>query len=207
MAYKGGKRSKAKLKFEKELYTPYGAKRAIEEGELTYKEIKKEYSRLRSIARKRLERLADSEWTHTEMYQQFKEGFPTLKEIGDDTRELRHELSNVQRFITSKRASVSDLVRGRKEAIETFHEHGYDFVNKQNFREFTEFMEYARKHNLNRIYDSKRIADFYESIEDNNYSQRELHRAFNEWRDNQRELEKVQNRNQKTSRDFRGALD
>lgn len=200
MPYKGGARKKATLKYDKNLYTPTGAK------ELTDKELRQEYSRLRSIARKRLERFEGTEWTTSQIYQYNKEGFKPLKEIKSD-RELRYLLSDVARFITAERGSVSGLEKERRQAVKTLNERGYTFVNKKNFRKFAEFMEYVRTANLNRIFDSKRVADFYEATERDNRSEEEMRNAFKAWSKNQRKKNKIQNKSKKDSNKYRRALE
>lgn len=200
MPYKGGARKRAQLKYDKNLYTPTGAK------ELTDKELRQEYSRLRSIARKRLERFEGTEWTTSQIYQYNKEGFKKLSEIDSD-RELRHALSDVARFVMAERGSVSGLERERRQAVKTLNERGYTFVNKENFRKFAEFMEYVRTANLNRIFDSKRIAGFYEAAERKEYTEEEMRKAFKSWSRNQRKKNKIQNKNKKDSNKYRRALE
>lgn len=200
MPYKGGTRKKAALKYDRNLYTPQGAR------ELSDKELRKEYSRLRSIARKRLERFEGTEWTTSQIYRYNKEGFKPLKEITSD-RELRHLFSDVARFVTAERGSVSGLERERRKAVKTLQERGYTFVTKKNFRKFGEFMEYVRTANLGRMLDSKRVADFYETTERKGYSNEQMRDAFKSWSRKQRKLDKIQNKSKKDSKKFREALE
>lgn len=199
MAHKGGKRDKAKLKYNENLYTPDGAKT------LTEKDLKKEYSRLRSIARKRLERFKNTEWNDTQIYKMNKDIYKPIKEIKSN-RELRHLFSQVARFVTAETGSVTGLEQQRKKAVKTLNQRGYDFVNKENYREFADFMEYARIANLNRMYDSKRIADFYEATERRNMSKQELQKAFRSWRRKQKTLRKIQQQNPRTSSMYRRSV-
>lgn len=198
--YKGGVRKKATLKYDKNLYTPTGTTA------LTDKELRREYSRLRSIARKRLERFEGTEWTTSQIYKYNKEGFKPLKDIKSD-RELRHLLSDVARFVTAERGSVSGLEKERRKAVQTLNERGYEFVNKKNFRKFAEFMDYVRTANLNRIFDSKRVADFYEATERRQWSNEEMRSVFKSWSRRQRKLDKIQNKNKRDSKQFRKALE
>ena len=200
MPYVGGKRDKASLLYEKETYTPEGAKN------LTEKQLHKEYSRLRSIARKRLERFEGTEWTDSQVYKLNAGVYKPLKEMTSE-RELRHLFSDLARFVMAKTSSVSGLEAQRKEAIGTLNDRGYDFVNKENYREFAEFMEYARVSNLNKMYDSKRIADFYEASEKKKLQNDELRSAFRSWSRNQKKLKKIQNRNPRTSTQYREDMD
>jgi hypothetical protein len=200
MPYKGGKREKATLLYEKEIYTPEGAKT------LTDKQLRKEYSRLRSIARKRLERFEGTEWDDTQIYKANVGVYKPLKEIKSD-RELRHLLSDVARFVMSDKGSVSALEKERQKTVNTLQERGYTFVNKENFRQFADFMEYARVANLNRMYDSKRVAEFYETAEKKKLSGEELRKAFRSWTKKQKKLKKIQNKNPRTSSQYREDVD
>ena len=200
MPYIGGRRDKAQLLYNEEVYTPEGAK------SLTDKQLRKEYSRLRSIARKRLERFEGTEWTDTQVYKLNAGVYKPLKEIKSE-RELRHLFSGVARFVISETGSVSGLEKQRTRAVDTLNDRGYDFVTKENFKEFAEFMEYARVANLNRMYDSKRIAEFYEATEKKNMSNEEMRKAFRSWTKKQKKLKKIQNRNPRTSSQYREDVD
>lgn len=200
MAYKGGLREKAQLRYEKEVYTPESSKT------LSNKELRKEYSRLRSIARKRLERFEGTEWTDTQVYKLNAGVYKPLKEIKSD-RELRHLLSDVSRFVMSETGSVSGLTKQRETAVQTLNDRGYEFVNKENYRQFAEFMEYARVSNLNRMYDSKRIAEFYEATEKKELANEELRKAFRSWTRKQKKLKKIQNINPRKSSQYRKEID
>jgi hypothetical protein len=200
MPYKGGRRDKAKLLYREEVYTPEGAKT------LTDKQLRKEYSRLRSIARKRLERFEGTEWTDTQVYKLNAGQYKPLKEIKTD-RELRHLLSDVARFVTADTGSVSGLEKQREKGVRTMQERGYDFVTKDNYRKFADFMEYARVANLNRLYDSKRIAQFYDWAEKKKLSGENLFKAFRSWSKNQKKLKKIQNIDPRNSSQYRSQVD
>lgn len=105
--------------------------------------MRKEYSRLRSIARKRLERLGASEFRETAAYQLNVHHYPTLKNIAN-TGELADRLSDLKRFLAAEGSSVTGQKRIQQKRIEGLHRHGFDFVNKGNLREFGEFMEMLR---------------------------------------------------------------
>jgi Tfp pilus assembly protein PilO len=200
MAYVGGRREKATLKYEKEVYTPEGAKT------LSDHDLRKEYSRLRSIARKRLERFDGTEWTDTQVYQLNKGVYKPLSEIKSNT-ELRHLFSDVSRYVTASTSSVSGLEKQRRQGVKTLNERGYDFVTKENYRRFADFMEYARVANLNRMYDSKRVADYYAASEKKQLSNDEMRKAFRSWNRKEKKLTKIQNINPRTSSQYRKEID
>lgn len=199
MAKRGGARPQATLRYDEDVYTPIGAK------SLTSAELRKEYSRLRSIARKRLQRFEGTEWTDSQVYLYNKDRYKPLSQVRNDT-EVRHLLSDVARFITANRGSVSGLNRARARTIETLQDRGYDFINKSNFKEFTDFMEYARMYNINRLYDSEQIVELFEDALSRRESREELQQSFRKWLDRERER-RVANINPRNSAMYRKDLD
>ncbi len=103
-------------------------------------ELKKEYSRLRSIARKRLERMSRSEYAESQTYLRNKNLFVPVAQISSK-KQLAELLTSVEEFVTSRASSIRGLNAIRRESIETLHRHGYDFVTKENYNIFTQFMQ------------------------------------------------------------------
>lgn len=106
----------------------------------TDSELRKEYSRLRSIARKRLERMGKSEFADTKTYLKNRNRFKQVKDIKNKT-ELSKMLADVYDFVSSKRSRITGLKEIRRESVETLHSHGYNFVTKENWKVFTDFMD------------------------------------------------------------------
>lgn len=131
------------------------------------REVRQEYTRQRDIAQKRLARLSNSEFAESEFVQRYSEGFPKLRDIGSNKRELAHALADINRFINSKRSSISGQIEIRNNAIETLHEHGYDFVNKDNYREFTQLMQRAHEIGLSKTYGSSTVAELVRNLPEN----------------------------------------
>lgn len=200
MPYKGGKRSKATLKYDKQKYTPEGSQ------SLTEKQVREEYTRLRAIANKRIKRLGESEWRDTEVYERHRFGFKKLSQLKNE-RDLAHELSEVARFIDSKRSSASGLRQIRKQAVETLQERGYKDINTSNYNEFVEFMEHARVSNLNKLYGSERVAEYFESKERGEIDEDGLMEAFQKFNKGRAKLDKIQNQTRRNSSQFRRALE
>ena len=192
--------AQAKLTYSRNLYQPE-ALQSLTEGQL-----RKEYSRLRSIARKRLERMDNTEWESTQVYRYNRKKFVPLKEVKSE-RDLRHLLSDVARYVASDRSTITDLKKERKQAVSTLNERGYEFVTEKNYRKFADFMEYARTANIGRLRDSDRVAQFYEFAEKKKLQGKELADAFRSWSKNQRKLDKVQNINKKGSNQYRKAVE
>lgn len=171
MRYKGGGRSrKNPLYFGRRSdYVP------AKLNQMDEADLRKEYSRLRDIAQKRLKRMA-SEWSWTESYKQNVYAFNKLSAIRDK-RTLVHKLSQLSRFVTAETGSASGLNRQRNKALATLHSHGYDFVTKENFREFIDFLEWARSLRIARMYDSERVADIWGAVQETK-SKEEIEKMF-----------------------------
>ena len=116
---------------------------------MTMNEMRRQYSELRSIARKRVQRLGSGEFSWTQTYRKafytFYTQFRPLASMGNVSKsELARTIKNLKSFVENKEMSTRGLQNIRKKSLETLHENGYDFVNKSNWREWTEFMEYWR---------------------------------------------------------------
>lgn len=148
-------RTSARLSFASAVYNPVALK------QLDPSAVRKEYSRLRSIARKRIERIGASEWGTSNVMARMPELAP-IRTLSD--AQIRARTSELARFIQSRTSSVSGLNAARKQAVETLGRRYPELkgrVTVKNWREFGEFMEYARELHQNRMYDSERIAEFY----------------------------------------------
>ena len=96
------------MKYKPELYTPYALESWPE------KELRKEYTRLRDIAQKRIKRLGKDPISATsDIYKEFAGGFPKLKSIGADRQALEQAMADVSRFVRSE----SSTVGGAREAF------------------------------------------------------------------------------------------
>lgn len=116
---------------------------ALQEG-YSEKELRREYSRLRSVARKRLERFQGSEFEDSNVYRYNKRKYVPLSQVSNKG-ELVHLLSDVARFLTAEAGSVSGQRAIRDKAIATWHEKGYTWLNKSNYAAFARFLEFSRE--------------------------------------------------------------
>lgn len=116
---------------------------ALQEG-YSEKELRREYSRLRSVARKRLERFQGSEFENSNVYLYNKGKYVPLSLVSNKG-ELVHLLSDVARFLTAEAGSVSGQRAIRDKAIATWQEKGYTWLNKSNYAAFARFLEFSRE--------------------------------------------------------------
>ena len=168
-------------------YTPLGLKAYSE------RELRKEYSRLRSIARKRLERLEKSEFATTSIVDINKGKFRPLSAIRTEGQ-LRYLLSDLARFIVSPQSTIRGQRARVKQTVRTLQERGYTFVTPGNFHKFTQFMDEMRRQKLDRLYDSERVIELFESIEKRSIDPDLVFTNFQEFLEKQEEISKIPER-------------
>lgn len=132
--------------------------------ELTWdmKDVRKEYSRLRSIWRKRYERLLKSDYKDINLVtdrpiQRYKQ----LKDIKSD-REIYHLMSELATIIASDRTTVTGLKKREKEQMQHINDvYGTELKTHEDLLNFGRFMEQIRDFASDRIYDSDFAVDLY----------------------------------------------
>lgn len=132
--------------------------------ELTWdmKDVRKEYSRLRSIWRKRYERILKSDYKNINLVtdrpiQRYKQ----LKDITSD-REIYHLLSELSTIIASDRTTVTGLKKQEKEQMKHINDvYGTELKTHDDLLNFGRFMEQLRDFASDRIYDSDFAVELY----------------------------------------------
>lgn len=132
--------------------------------ELTWdmKEVRKEYSRLRSIWRKRYERLLKSDYKDINIVKDRPiQRYKQLKDITSD-RELYHLLSELATIIESERTTITGLKKQEKEQMLHINDvYGTELKTHEDLLNFGRFMEQIRDFASDRIYDSDFAVDLY----------------------------------------------
>lgn len=164
------------------LYTRYALTSA---GIWSERDIRAEYSRLRDIAQKRLQRLARAE-PESYAYRENAGAYPTARSLS--TAQITDLLPDLARFITARAGSVSGIRAIRKQTLETLHERGYDFVNARNLREFGEYMEDWRSRRELHSIGSVEAAEFYGWASENKVDVERIRADFAGWLSKREEL-------------------
>ena len=176
-----------KYKYDPEVYIPA----AVRYNYLTIQEARAEYSRLRSAAVKRLQRLSGTEGERYSAYRMYgKDGFPSLPKNASAS-EVGRALADVYHFLEMKTSSIGSIRASQREAIKTLRSRGYDFINKGNIREFGEFMEAARQQKVasdNRG-GSPMIVELYETVKRLQIPPEQVQRRFSYWLSKRKELD------------------
>lgn len=140
------------LAFEKNdsFYIPYQLK-DIDPGEL-----RKEYTRLRDIAQKRIKRLADSPFKDSDAYRYNVDRFKKIKDIKSES-ELRLLLADLSRFVNTESSTIKGQYAIMARRAETLSNnfpdlHLSDMTPSQQFG-FFKFIDYMlQKHGTNMFY-------------------------------------------------------
>ena len=145
------------LLMSKDDYTPLAL-------ELTWdmKDVRKEYSRLRSIWRKRYERLLKSDYKDINLVKDRPiQRYKQLKDITSD-REIYHLLSELATIIASDRTTVTGLKKQEKEQMRHINDvYGTELKTHEDLLNFGRFMEQLRDFASDRIYDSDFAVELY----------------------------------------------
>ena len=162
------------LKHMKSDYTPLAL-------ELTWneKEVRQEYSRLRSIYSKRYERLMASEYSDIGLVKERPiSRYKPIRQI-ESNYELYHLLSELATIVSSD-LTVSGLKKREKEKIEHINDvFGVGLKSHEDLLNFSKFMEHIRDFASDRIYDSDFAVELYSEGE--NLSNQKLIELYQEF--------------------------
>lgn len=177
---------RASLSYEPEFYSPSNIRTYIKENGVA--DIRKEYTRLRDISQKRLKRMGSTMWARTQTYKRNVNHYPLLKDIQSEA-ELASRLSDLSRFISRKTGTVSGMEAQMKKSLKTLHENQYNFVTRENYLDFGEFMEEYRFQKLDDEYPSGDAADTYNLLEQHRIDPTKVKEDFEFWLANKELLE------------------
>ena len=123
--------------------------------------LRSEYRRLREEANTRLKAFTGTEWTQTEVYRSnYGRYDQNINRMSN--KDLRYAITEVIDFLNMQTSTVEGLEAMRDRQLETFHAHGYEGINKQNWRGFTEFMDRLNLIFQDTLLDSDRAVEIYE---------------------------------------------
>lgn len=126
----------------------------------TASEIRKEYSRLRAIAVKRLSRLSKAGFGKSSAYKYNATNTKKLSELTQ--RQVPLALSQLARFIDKPLSTVTGQYELRDQKIKKLRSYGYD-VTEENFQNFTDFMDLLSEQATDLQYDSDALVELWEA--------------------------------------------
>jgi hypothetical protein len=166
-----------------EQYTPYALLVKLGKEEISEKDLRREYTRLRNIAQKRIVRLkADPLLKRLENVKDaVSTGFPTLKEIGKSSTALAGHLAGLRSFLTKEESTVYGARRKFERNVRKAREAAGDFIDDETYPDFDRFMRFARETTRGFRIGSPEIADFFDDNSGKYSTQEELEDAFYLW--------------------------
>lgn len=181
----------------------------------TDENITAEYRRLRKIAQERLRAISKSDIGRASKTWHYNNNrFKPSSELRPYERKIL--LAEVAKMMRAETGTLAGIKRQRKKAIQTFHEHGYTFIDESNFIVVGEFFREWKDSEF-RGYGSTVALDFYEKIKDSEAFERasqrvdksvQLLKDFKEWKKQKDEsYERKNNENEKSSADLFKELD
>lgn len=118
-----------------------------------YADMRKEYTRMRDAAQKRLARLG-KEFPDVAPVREHPEGFPKLKTLSK--QEFATAFSDLAKFMAAKGSTVSGQRAIKRKTMKTMASYGIN-VTDQNYKMFIKLMEQIRKQKM--MYGSDKILE------------------------------------------------
>lgn len=149
--------------FDPKWYTVQGAKIMASTGTKDdLSTMRKEYTRMRDTAQKRLHRL-EKEFPGSKVVENYPHGFKKLKEI--DPRDFPKAFSELSKFLNAKRSTVTGQKQIKAKTIKTWQAQGLN-LNAENYDMTIKILEEMRKRKL--VYGSEtatELADIMLSLD------------------------------------------
>ena len=122
--------------------------------------IKAEYTRLRDIAHKRIQRLGKSEFADSQTYLNRRGDFPKLKNL--KTSQIPTALADLAKFLKAKSSTVSGQRAQMNKTIKNWQAHGLN-LNAGNYKKVMGLMREMRIRKL--LYGSDKVMSVVENME------------------------------------------
>lgn len=177
----------ATLKYPEIAYTPIG----IEFGHITEKEARKEYSRLRAISMKRLQRLERFRKSTADWVAYEKQRLITLSEADAARVSVSTLLTEARLFVTNPLSTIKgQREKTKSRIVETLQAHNYN-ISAEELTQFGKFMDWAKSKLLDAMISSDQVAQLYEDARDIGINSAELQRDFDVWLSRRYEVHKA----------------
>lgn len=125
----------------------------------TLKELRRLYSKRAYVARKRFEKM-QPQYGQSETVIRHRSDFRTARQLGQlSKKEVAMELASVNRYLESRSSRVKEYGNVRSDIIDSFQEHGYDFINEETLDPTLEFLEDARARGIGGMFPSDIIVE------------------------------------------------
>ena len=168
------------IKPDPAVMNPVNVMNRLKEGDQA--DIRKEYTRLRDIAQKRIKRGG------------LDVKIPKLRELANNS-ELAKNFAFLNRFIASETSTEAGRKRIRQREVETLERHQFSGINTKNVGDFNRFMSWYREKYTAElptgrlmVIDSDTVVAAFREVNDRisqETKNRTISRIFNEWMEEQ----------------------
>lgn len=148
--------------------------------------LRKEYSRLRDVAHKRLMRLSQSDFAKSQTYLRYRNAFTGLKQIKKtQVSRLSKKLSDLYTFLNLESSTVSGSRATSRRIIKGLQERGYTYIKTdKDLRNFGNFMDFNRALKKGGKYDSEKVVEMMDATEKAGISAKQVQQDFTFWMNN-----------------------
>ena len=172
---RGNARARAVLKRPASQYTPYALH------EWPERELRKEYTRLRDIAAKRLKRMgADEELRQTQEYKYYAKRIPKLRDLVDRI-EIEDYMADMAIFVNNPEISTVGGVRERLKRQREFFKRTIEDEPLPSVMTLQQWTYYCKTEGLMEVYPSSEVVQYY--YETGGQTSRLTADQFREWMD------------------------
>ena len=171
--------SKYGLQGGREALTPY----ALENTDISARDLRKLYTELRDIANKRIKRANKAGYGQNMVIRQGAKKIPKLAEIRTEA-ELRFRIGETAMFLENPLSTISGIERIEAKKLATLARHGYDFINEGNLQDFGRFMEWVRANYSDMLFDSDLVVKLYKTVTLGGFTVRAIKQMFDDYMNN-----------------------
>lgn len=157
---------------------------------MSIKEVKRAYNKLRVVAGRRLASLERKGYTSYEVYKNAKRslaGLPKTKTIGRE--EAKDLLIEVSAFLRKPFSLASTISKFENDQVSKFNKMGFAFINKKNLRRFHNYMNDLVDKYGSKAIQSFRAVKLFNQAERLNISVEDIKDNFYKWDEKLKQLE------------------
>lgn len=200
---------------------------AFKYGNVSASDLRKEYTRLRAVANKRLARMEGTKYEKTQTYLKNKGKYTTIAQIEKEAMKqaknmpkevqqlyinshIAKKTADLYKMLTSRTGSITGMQQVERETVETLREHGFTFINRNNLKQFGEYMEFLRVLHRGRNFDSERAVDLFGTATKKGIDPQEIAHDYEYWKQHEEELAKtpkIKNAKKRTAEEYKKLLE
>lgn len=199
---------------------------AFKYGNVSPEDLRKEYSRLRIVANKRLSRMQGTKYEKTQTFIKNYGKYTTIAEIEEQAlkhaeklpKEVRQlyvdsmvakKTADLYKMLTARTGSIRGMQQVETETVERLREHGFTFITKKNLQQFGDYMEFLRIVHRGRNFDSERAAELFGTVVKKGINPQEVAEDYEYWKQHEEELAKmpkIENAKKRTAAEYKKRL-